>query len=87
VHGPVDVCEGSVDRARAAAEMLRYLAQLEPDDDIDHRGTKFTEHLLRILLQALSDPITKQARLHNAQFDEATFSCPPTSVERGSWAG
>ncbi|RZU14335.1 pentapeptide repeat-containing protein [Streptomyces sp. BK239] len=49
-----------------------YYTGLRPGAEIDHRGTPFTEGLLRALLQAIHDP-TGQPRLGDARFNEATF--------------
>ncbi|MFJ8510790.1 pentapeptide repeat-containing protein [Streptomyces avermitilis] len=51
-----------------------YLAGLTPGDDIDHRGTPFTTHLLHRLLDALRDPATRKCQWGTADFDEAQFS-------------
>ncbi|MFF3494600.1 pentapeptide repeat-containing protein [Streptomyces sp. NPDC002795] len=51
-----------------------YLAALSPGDDIDHRGTVFTQELLSELLDALLDPASKSPRIGNADFEEATFT-------------
>jgi uncharacterized protein YjbI with pentapeptide repeats len=51
-----------------------YLTTLAPGADIDHRGTPFTEPLLRSLLRAVRDPTTGQPCFGTAWFDEAQFS-------------
>ncbi|MFJ9924160.1 pentapeptide repeat-containing protein [Streptomyces rubiginosohelvolus] len=51
-----------------------YLNDLTPGADIDHRGTPFTEDLLRRLLAALHDPTTSQAHIGIAWFEGATFT-------------
>ncbi|MEU9191059.1 pentapeptide repeat-containing protein [Streptomyces sp. NPDC048484] len=58
----------------AANDRATYLAGLGPGDDIDHRGTTFTEPLLADLLNALRDPSTGNLQLGQAQFDSATFT-------------
>ncbi|MFE2226500.1 pentapeptide repeat-containing protein [Streptomyces kronopolitis] len=55
-----------------------YLASLEPSDDIDHRGTAFTERLLSVLLSALTDPATGRPRIGKARFDQAEFNSSST---------
>ncbi|MFC4469237.1 pentapeptide repeat-containing protein [Streptomyces xiangluensis] len=57
----------------ADADRDAYLAGLTPGADIDHRGTTFTEPLLRDLLDALRDPGTGRPRLGDAQFGSVTF--------------
>ncbi|MFG2463748.1 pentapeptide repeat-containing protein [Streptomyces sp. NPDC048523] len=57
----------------ADADRDAYLAGLTPGADIDHRGTRFTGALLGVLLAALCDPTTGQARLGTAEFAGATF--------------
>jgi uncharacterized protein YjbI with pentapeptide repeats len=52
----------------------QYLANLAPGADIDHRGTTFTEPLLKALLGALHDPATGNARFGLAEFSGAQFS-------------
>ncbi|MFD3518611.1 pentapeptide repeat-containing protein [Streptomyces sp. NPDC058657] len=52
----------------------RHLATLSPGDDIDHRGTAFTDSLLSELLTALHDPTSDLTHLGVASFDGATFS-------------
>jgi hypothetical protein len=56
------------------ADRSAYLTGLRPGADIDHRGTPFTEELLRRLLGALTDPDTNRPRFGDAWFDRATFS-------------
>ncbi|MEU5026640.1 pentapeptide repeat-containing protein [Streptomyces milbemycinicus] len=51
-----------------------YLVGLVPGADIDHRGTPFTEDLLRQLLRALSDPSTRRPHMGTANFDGARFT-------------
>lgn len=51
-----------------------YLAALSPGDDIDHRGTVFTQDLLSKLLDALLDPASRSPRIGNADFAEAVFT-------------
>ncbi|MFD8377038.1 pentapeptide repeat-containing protein [Streptomyces sp. NPDC059679] len=51
-----------------------YLVGLAPGADVDHRGTPFTEDLLRQLLRALSDPITRKPQMGTAKFSEARFT-------------
>ncbi|MFJ2175873.1 pentapeptide repeat-containing protein [Streptomyces sp. NPDC087851] len=46
---------------------------LSPGDDIDHRGTTFSDTLLDELLNALCDPATSRPRLGAALFECATF--------------
>ncbi|MEU1323985.1 pentapeptide repeat-containing protein [Streptomyces microflavus] len=50
-----------------------YLASLTPGADIDHRGTTFTEPLLRALQAPLHDSATDTVRFGNARFESATF--------------
>ncbi|MFF3663605.1 pentapeptide repeat-containing protein [Streptomyces olivochromogenes] len=50
-----------------------YLTSLTAGADIDHRGTPFTEDLLRDLLDALRDQDTDLPVLGTARFDEAVF--------------
>ncbi|MFE9404858.1 pentapeptide repeat-containing protein [Streptomyces sp. NPDC006530] len=57
-----------------ATDRATYLSGLTPGDDIDHRGTTFTELLLAALLDALRDPATNQPQLGDARFDSATFT-------------
>ncbi|MEU2354383.1 pentapeptide repeat-containing protein [Streptomyces misionensis] len=56
------------------AERTAYLSGLTPGDDIDHRGTPFTEKLLYDLLNALRAPATGSPHLGDAGFDGAHFS-------------
>ncbi|MFE3221168.1 pentapeptide repeat-containing protein [Streptomyces antimycoticus] len=56
------------------AERTTYLSGLTPGNDIDHRGTPFTEQLLNDLLNALRDPTTGNPHLGNAGFAGAQFS-------------
>ncbi|MFD8439945.1 pentapeptide repeat-containing protein [Streptomyces microflavus] len=58
----------------ADADRITYLAGLAPGDDIDHRGTTFTEPLLTGLLSALLDPRTGHPQLGEALFRSATFT-------------
>ncbi|MBN0047538.1 pentapeptide repeat-containing protein [Streptomyces actuosus] len=58
------------------ADRTAYLAELAPGADIDHRGTPFTEPVLRALLGALRDPAMGKPLLGNTRFDEATFTGP-----------
>ncbi|MEV6594170.1 pentapeptide repeat-containing protein [Streptomyces acidicola] len=51
-----------------------YLAGLSSGNDIDHRGTPFTQLLLNALLDALRDPATGHPHLGIARFDSATFA-------------
>ncbi|WP_245881561.1 pentapeptide repeat-containing protein, partial [Streptomyces milbemycinicus] len=51
-----------------------YLVRLVPGVDIDHRGTPFTEDLLRQLLRALSDPSTGKPQMGTAKFSGARFT-------------
>ncbi|MFM9371388.1 pentapeptide repeat-containing protein [Streptomyces sp. Da 82-17] len=51
-----------------------YLTGLSPGADIDHRGTPFTEQLLRSLLGALLDPATRLPCLGASRFGFATFT-------------
>ncbi|MFI0818281.1 pentapeptide repeat-containing protein [Streptomyces sp. NPDC021098] len=51
-----------------------YLTTLAPGAEVDHRGTPFTEDLLRQLLDALHDPLTSHPHLGKALFNGATFS-------------
>ncbi|WP_405959410.1 pentapeptide repeat-containing protein (plasmid) [Streptomyces sp. NBC_00868] len=59
------------------ADREAYLASLTPGASIDHRGTPFTDALLRSLLDALREPGTGvlpgTARFGAARFDSATF--------------
>ncbi|MEV5339687.1 pentapeptide repeat-containing protein [Streptomyces sp. NPDC052676] len=57
----------------AGTDRDAYLAGLTPGTDVDHRGTSFTEPLLRALLHALLDPATQQSRLGDARFEWASF--------------
>ncbi|MGW8986592.1 pentapeptide repeat-containing protein [Streptomyces parvus] len=50
-----------------------YLAGLAPGADIDHRGTTFTEPLLRDLTTALHDSATGAVCFGHARFSSATF--------------
>ncbi|MFD8087720.1 pentapeptide repeat-containing protein [Kitasatospora sp. NPDC059722] len=56
------------------ADRDTYFAGLAPGDNIDHRGTRFTEPLLTTFLRAFHDPTTGRLRLGDAWFEEATFS-------------
>jgi hypothetical protein len=58
-----------------------YLAALPPGSDIDHRGTHFTEDLLRQLLDALRDPTTGHPHLGDAGFGAASFSGDASFVD------
>nr|WP_081889906.1 pentapeptide repeat-containing protein [[Kitasatospora] papulosa] len=58
----------------AVNDRATYLAGLAPGDDIDHRGTTFTDPLLADLLNVLRDPGTDNLRLGRADFDLATFT-------------
>ncbi|WP_127355932.1 pentapeptide repeat-containing protein [Actinacidiphila soli] len=51
-----------------------HLASLNAGDDIDYRGTSFTDQLLDQLLNALNDPTTNHPRLGEARFESATFT-------------
>ncbi|MGW3660027.1 pentapeptide repeat-containing protein [Streptomyces sp. NPDC005151] len=51
-----------------------HLASLNAGDDIDYRGTSFTDQLIDQLLNALSDPTTNHPRLGDARFESATFT-------------
>ncbi|MFJ8752936.1 pentapeptide repeat-containing protein [Streptomyces sp. NPDC102441] len=62
-------CLAHVDDTDRAA----YLAGLAPGADLDHRGTTFTEPLLRVLLNALHDPATGGPRFGHVRFDSAVF--------------
>ncbi|MFJ2080590.1 pentapeptide repeat-containing protein, partial [Streptomyces anulatus] len=64
------------------ADRDAYLTTVTPGASIDHRGTTFTETLLRELLDALRDPITGDPLLGHAWFDSATF----TENARFAWA-
>ncbi|MFI6143681.1 pentapeptide repeat-containing protein [Streptomyces griseus] len=55
------------------ADRDAYLTGLTPGDNIDHRGTTFTDSLLASLLDALRDPAIGIVRLGNAEFSWATF--------------
>jgi uncharacterized protein YjbI with pentapeptide repeats len=57
----------------ADADRDAYLAGLTPGASIDHRGTTFTDSLLTVLLNALRDPATGNARLGACLFVKATF--------------
>ncbi|MCL6293182.1 pentapeptide repeat-containing protein [Streptomyces sp. 43Y-GA-1] len=57
-------------------DRLAYLTGLAPGDDIDHRGTTFTQTLLGELLDALRDPLTSDPLIGHARFDSATFVEP-----------
>ncbi|WP_030796714.1 pentapeptide repeat-containing protein [Streptomyces sp. NRRL S-337] len=46
---------------------------MSPGADIDHRGTAFTDELLRELLDALTDPAEGRPRVGMAHFDQAEF--------------
>ncbi|MGF2209500.1 pentapeptide repeat-containing protein [Streptomyces albidoflavus] len=56
------------------AERTTHLSGLTPGNDIDHRGTPFTEQLLNDLLNALRDPTNGKPHLGDARFDRAQFS-------------
>ncbi|MFF2776451.1 pentapeptide repeat-containing protein [Streptomyces sp. NPDC058052] len=58
----------------SAADRSVYLASLYPGADLDHRGTWFTEDLLRELLAAFHDPNVGLTRLGSVWFNEARFS-------------
>ncbi|WP_405185790.1 pentapeptide repeat-containing protein [Streptomyces anulatus] len=58
----------------ATSDRDTYLTGLAPGDDIDHRGTPFTEPLLTDLLNALRDPATNEPQLGQADFEDATFT-------------
>ncbi|MFD8440370.1 pentapeptide repeat-containing protein [Streptomyces microflavus] len=58
----------------ADADRITYLAGLAPGDDIDHRGTTFTEPLLADLLNALRDPSTGHPQLGHTLLRSATFT-------------
>ncbi|GAA2402250.1 hypothetical protein GCM10010420_31690 [Streptomyces glaucosporus] len=66
-HG---ACLAHLDETDRAA----HLASLSPGDDVDHRGTPFTEDLLNRLLDALRDPGTGRPLMGTARFDEASFA-------------
>ncbi|MFH9821160.1 pentapeptide repeat-containing protein [Streptomyces sp. NPDC017230] len=51
-----------------------YLTGLAPGDDMDHRGTTFSEPLLAELLNAVRDPGTGNPQLGHTDFDSATFT-------------
>jgi uncharacterized protein YjbI with pentapeptide repeats len=55
-------------------DRARYLTALQPGDDLDHRGTPFTEGLLAEMLAALRDPATQWSSMGLVRFDNATFS-------------
>ncbi|MFJ1964036.1 pentapeptide repeat-containing protein [Streptomyces massasporeus] len=55
------------------ADRDAYLATLVPYADLDHRGTTFTDHLLRDLLNALRETTNGFPCLGRARFDEAYF--------------
>ncbi|MFH8701923.1 pentapeptide repeat-containing protein [Streptomyces chartreusis] len=55
-------------------ERESHLAGLNAGDDIDYRGTCFTDRLLGQLLNALKDPATNHPRLGDACFASATFA-------------
>ncbi|MFF4101318.1 pentapeptide repeat-containing protein [Streptomyces sp. NPDC001903] len=57
-----------------AADRSAYLTGLHPGADLDHRGTPFTEELLRELLAAFRDPATGRTRLGSVWFHETRFS-------------
>ncbi|MFF5435187.1 pentapeptide repeat-containing protein [Streptomyces griseofuscus] len=57
----------------ADADRDAYLANLAPGDDIDHRGTPFTEELLNDLLKPLRYPTADHPLLGEAWFDGAQF--------------
>ncbi|MGW7081472.1 pentapeptide repeat-containing protein [Streptomyces sp. NPDC054866] len=67
----------------ADADRAAYFATLRPGDDVDHRGTTFTEGLLDELLNALCPPVRRspqaprerRAQLGRARFTSATFNC------------
>ncbi|MER7108800.1 pentapeptide repeat-containing protein [Streptomyces sp. NPDC000229] len=67
-----------------------YLRSLAPGADIDHRGTTFTQPLLKALLDALHDPTTGNAHFGLAKFSEAQF-CGDVSFKgaqfRDAWFG
>ncbi|MEV1040388.1 pentapeptide repeat-containing protein [Streptomyces sp. NPDC050204] len=52
------------------------MASLSPGADIDHRGTPFTDSLLRLLIRPLRDPTTGRTHFGAADFKEASFSGP-----------
>ncbi|CAL9674069.1 hypothetical protein SUDANB176_07631 (plasmid) [Streptomyces sp. enrichment culture] len=56
------------------ADRAAYLGTLAPGSDVDHCGTRISQHLLNELLGALHDPSASQPRLGHARFDEAQFS-------------
>ncbi|MGW7047040.1 pentapeptide repeat-containing protein [Streptomyces avermitilis] len=68
-----------------------YLAGLTPGDDLDHRGTPFTEELLDQLLNALRDPTTGNPQIGTATFARAQFSGPAwfdgTQFSGRAWFG
>ncbi|WP_078958575.1 pentapeptide repeat-containing protein [Streptomyces avermitilis] len=55
------------------ADRDAYLAGLSPGNNVDHRGTSFSQDLLDALLDALRDPDTGDPRLGVARFRSATF--------------
>ncbi|MFP8885466.1 pentapeptide repeat-containing protein [Streptomyces mangrovi] len=55
------------------ADRTAHLAALSPGDDIDLRGTPFTQDLLNELLRALTDPATNRPRLGTLLLEGAHF--------------
>ncbi|MGW1762414.1 pentapeptide repeat-containing protein [Streptomyces mirabilis] len=51
-----------------------YLNSLSAGADVDHRGTPFTQELLRLLLEALRDPTSGTASFGIARFEAAEFT-------------
>ncbi|MEU2854582.1 pentapeptide repeat-containing protein [Streptomyces syringium] len=64
----------------APATRASYLATLSPGDDIDHRGTTFTDSLLAELLHVLRDPTSSRPHLGRGLFDGAMFSADAAFV-------
>ncbi|MEV1082709.1 pentapeptide repeat-containing protein [Streptomyces sp. NPDC050211] len=70
----------------SALERDTHLASLNAGDDIDYRGTSFTDQLLDQLLNALKDPATNSPRLGDARFASATFT-GDADFESAAFAG
>ncbi|MFJ8630873.1 pentapeptide repeat-containing protein [Streptomyces sp. NPDC093568] len=58
----------------STTERSAYLAALNPGDNVDHRGTPFTEALISLLLNALRDPDTEEPHFGTANFSRARFA-------------
>ncbi|MFB8027280.1 MULTISPECIES: pentapeptide repeat-containing protein [unclassified Streptomyces] len=66
---------------------VAYLATLSPGDNIDFRGTSFTEGLLADLLAALREPTTGIPSIGFAQFGSATFDDAASFTAATFWGG